>query len=522
LLYNPLAGIAGNRGWLIDSAAIANGLNCRRVPIMKRLHLLPLTALAAVLVFTHSGMSQSSNSPPRGWYQRGANGQIELQLYFFWSQTCPRCPKAHGFVNQMKGRHNWLRVHAYEISANPGNRELYRQMAANLNRVGGQVPAFFFCKRLEIGYETYEQHGRRIEQALVRCHDVLQQRERQKTAPATGRSAVRQTAPLAYLFTGLITGTDESAEPMPAAAEDGNDEFPADLLPEEETVAVPWLGERRPDELSLPALTLILAACDAFNPCAFFVLLTLLGVLVHGRSRPRMLLVGGTFVLMSGLFYFLFMAAWLNLFFVVGHLTVITTIAGAVAIVAALINIKDYFWYKHGVSLTIPETAKPGLYRRMALLTESSSLAALLLGSITLAAAANLYELLCTSGFPLVYTRVLTLRQLPPAGYYSYLVLYNLIYVTPLALIVLAFTFTLGRRKLTEHEGRVLKLFSGTLMLGLGFALLLRPELLSSAIGAVGILVFALLFASAVLLIGAVRANMADQLHAKPAATRSH
>jgi hypothetical protein len=117
----------------------------------------------------------------------------------------------------------------------------------------------------------------------------------------------------------------------------------------------------------------------------------------------------------------------------------------------------------------------------------------MLVGTVALALAANSYELLCTAGFPMVYTRVLTLQELSGWSYYAYLVLYNLIYVLPLAAIVLVFTFTLGARKLSEREGRVLKLLSGVMMLGLGVTMLLRPEALGSPAIGVGLLALAVL-----------------------------
>ena len=88
-----------------------------------------------------------------------------------------------------------------------------------------------------------------------------------------------------------------------------------------------------------------------------------------------------------------------------------------------------------------------------------------------LALAANMYELLCTAGFPMVYTRTLTLHGLESSTYYLYLALYNLIYVIPLIIIVGVFTLTLGARKLTVNQGRLLKLLSGLMMLELVTAL---------------------------------------------------
>jgi cytochrome c biogenesis protein CcdA len=108
-----------------------------------------------------------------------------------------------------------------------------------------------------------------------------------------------------------------------------------------------------------------------------------------------------------------------------------------------------------------------------------------------LAVAANFYELLCTAGFPMVYTRLLTLADQPVAGRYAYLAAYNLIYVLPLAAIVIVFARSLGARKLTEREGRLLKLMSGLMMLGLGALLLIAPQLVSQAGIAFGLMAVA-------------------------------
>jgi len=228
--------------------------------------------------------------------------------------------------------------------------------------------------------------------------------------------------------------------------------------------------------LSLPVLTVIIAGLDAFNPCAFFVLLFLLSLLVHQQDRRRMLLIGGVFVFFSGLMYFAFMAAWLGLFRIVGSLPWITAAAGLLALVMGAVNIKDFFAFRQGVTLSIPEARKADIFRRGRGILTAGSLPAMLAATVLLAMAANFYELLCTAGFPMVYTRLLTLYEPSPARHYLYLALYNAIYVLPLLAIVLAFVATMGARKLSEREGRLLKLLSGVMMLGLGVLLLVAPE----------------------------------------------
>lgn len=318
---------------------------------------------------------------------------------------------------------------------------LYVEMARGLGQEARSVPAFFVCGQMLTGYDDAEGMGARILGLARFCRQAAQ---------AGGSGAVRA-----------------DGNPAAVAGASGG------------TIDLPLFGTLETDSLSLPLFTLVIAGLDAFNPCAFFVLLFLLSLLVHARSRGRMLLVGGTFVLFSGLVYFLFMAAWLNLFLVVGGTPVVTAVAGVIALVIGIVNVKDYFWLHQGPTLSIPKQAKPGLFRRMRGLVAADNLGAMLIGTVALALAANSYELLCTAGFPMVFTRVLTLSTLSAVEHYGYLILYNLIYILPLLAIVLVFTFTLGSRKLSEDQGRVLKLLSGLMMLGLGVLMLAAPERLS-------------------------------------------
>jgi len=253
-------------------------------------------------------------------------------------------------------------------------------------------------------------------------------------------------------------------------------------------VSVPLLGRIDPASTSLPAFTLAIAVLDSFNPCAFFVLLFLLSLLIHTHSRLRMVIIGGTFVLFSGLIYFIFMAAWLNVFLIAGTLNSITMAAGIIAIIIAAINIKDFFLFEKGGSLSIPEEKKPRLFERMRRLVRADSYLSMLAGTVVLAVAANSYELLCTAGFPMVFTRILTLHQLPGPTYYLYLALYNLVYVIPLAIIIVIFTVTLGSRKLSQWQGRVLKLLSGVMMLMLGAVILVDPSRLNNPLASVALL----------------------------------
>jgi uncharacterized membrane protein HdeD (DUF308 family) len=185
------------------------------------------------------------------------------------------------------------------------------------------------------------------------------------------------------------------------------------------------------------------------------------------------------------------MAAWLSVFQLLGHLAWVTLIAGALAVVVGAINLKDYFAFKQGVSLSISETGKADIFQRTRALLNADRLPAMLAATVFLAIAANFYELLCTAGFPMVFTRLLTLADLSTAQRFAYLAAYNTIYVLPLAAIVAVFARSLGARKLSEREGRLLKLMSGLMMLELGILLLVAPDAVTHAGIAFGLMAVA-------------------------------
>jgi hypothetical protein len=222
--------------------------------------------------------------------------------------------------------------------------------------------------------------------------------------------------------------------------------------------------------------TIALGLVDGFNPCAMWVLLFLLSILVNLHDRWRILAVAGTFVLISGLAYFAFMAAWLNVFRLVGLLRPVQIVLAFTAIAVGAIHIKDFFAFKKGVSLSIPESAKPGIYARIRRIVNAENLTGAIMGAIVLAVMVNIVELLCTAGLPALYTEILTLQQLPTWQNYAYLGLYNVAYMFDDALMVGLVVLTLGRRKMQEQHGRILKIISGTVILLLGVIMLLRPE----------------------------------------------
>ena len=244
--------------------------------------------------------------------------------------------------------------------------------------------------------------------------------------------------------------------------------------------------------LSLPILTIILGAMDSINPCSFFILLFLLSLLLYTKSRKRMILIGGIFIFFSGLIYFLIMVFLLQAFQITGAQIFITILAGIIAIIFGILNIKDYFYFKKGLSASIPESQKPKLYKQMRKIVKITSIPSLIFSTIVLAISANIVELFCSLNLPVIYTAILTSYSFSSSQFYLYIFFYNLIYIIPLLVITSIVVITLGRKKLSEFQGRILKLFSGVMIFSLGEILLLNSNMLSNFFVAIEILFLSL------------------------------
>jgi glutaredoxin len=380
-----------------------------------------------------AGLGAALLAAPRDAPAQAAADTARPVLEVFTSTTCPHCAAARRWLPTLQRAHPTLVVRIHEVDRDPeALARLYRYVGEQGGTLG--VPAFVARGRLIVGWGGAATTGRRIERLLF---------------PDTAARTPADT-------------TAGSAGPPPADA-----------------IEVRLLGRVSAAQLGLPLFTIVLGLLDGFNPCAMWVLVFVLSLLVGMRERRRIVIIGGTFLLASGLVYFAFMAAWLNVFLFVGVTRVVQVVLGLVALAAAVLNIKDFFALGTGPTLSIPEAAKPTIYAQVRRVVSAERLGAAVGAAIVLALLVNTVELLCTSGIPAVYTQVLAGSDLSRAAHYGYLALYNVAYMLDDAVLLTIATVTLRHGRLQERGARALKLLSGIVMLVLALLLLFRPDLLA-------------------------------------------
>ena len=379
-----------------------------------------------------------------------------------------------------------MQVRDFEVWYHEENQEPLIRMAAKFGFEPTAVPTFFIGDRYWLGYAR-DPIGKEIEAYVGAC--LL------SGCPDAG-AGIFSPAPTP---TAVPTAAPVEQGPAPVAPD------PAPSAPiRSSTLTLPLIGSVDLATQSLALSTAIIAFVDGFNPCSLWVLSVLLALTLQTGSRKKVLIIGLVFLTVTSLVYMLFIVGLFTMFTVVSFVGWIRLLVASVALFFGLVNIKDYFWYKEGISFTISDERKPGLYRSMRrVLNAGESMPALIGATIVMAAGASLVEFSCTAGFPVLWTNLLVSQGVTALTFAALLALYMLIYQIDELAIFLAAVYSMRVSRIEEKHGRILKLIGGTLMLTLAAVMLFNPGLMSQV--STSLLVFAAAFGAALLILLAHR-----------------
>ncbi|MEW5720485.1 MAG: hypothetical protein AB1817_17815, partial [Chloroflexota bacterium] len=273
---------------------------------------------------------------------------------------------------------------------------------------------------------------------------------------------------------------------------------------ERHVLDLPLVGQVDLDQHSLTFSTMLIGLVDGFNPCSLWVISLLLALVVNTGSRKKTLLVGLTFLIVGGGIYAVIILGLFSVFTFIGYALWIRIGVALIAVALAAINIKDYFWFKEGVSLTIADEHKPKIYRDIrGLLAPDKSALALVGATAAMALGITLIEMPCTAGLPILWTKLIAANNVGALMFAFLLGLYLLMYVLDELLVFVSAVVTLRAARLEEKQGRVLKLVGGIVMLVLALILLIDPTWMDSIVNS--ILVFGAAFAVAAVILFAHR-----------------
>lgn len=373
----------------------------------------------------------------------------KVNVYLFWGEGCPHCEKEKEFLREFQKQNPNIVLHDFEVWHNSKSNKKFQEALKTLDVKGSGVPLLVIGNKYLVGYPNDEKNA------------VLWKAEIQRMVDE-------------YMNNGCIDVlSDENVD-----LETSSEESECNEATDNPLVLLPRVGNINLEKLSLPALTIVLGFLDGFNPCAMWVLLFLISLLLGMEDRKKMWVLGIVFILTSALVYMLFMVAWLNLFLFVGYVFWIRAVIALIALVGGYSSLKK-FWSKDSSGCdVVGEEKRKSVFDKLGKVTSSKSFLMAILGIMALAFAVNLVELVCSAGIPAVYTQVLALNNLGKVQYYLYIFLYILFFMLDDLFVFFVAMITLHLTGITTKYVKWSRLIGGILMIIIGILLLFRPEIL--------------------------------------------
>ena len=382
-----------------------------------------------------------------------------VNLYLFWGDGCPHCAHAKDVLEPYIKQQDNIGYQKFEIYYNVENQKKMQSVAEALNIDASGVPLLVVGDRPYIGFS--DNTGTEIKERLEYCSV--------NACPDSVAGIVGVEKPTAN---DILNNTQEDTSSRPTTG------LNQSSIPRpDKYVDLPLIGKINTAHFSLPVLTVIIALLDGFNPCAMWALLFIITLLIGMKDRKRMWLYGTTFIVTSAAVYFIFMAAWLNLFMFIGHITWVRTIIGLLAVAAGAYYLYDWYQKKTGCKIT-GDGKRREVFVRLREIVKEKNIWLGLGGIIVLAAAVNVVELACSAGLPVLFTGILSTAGLEAWQYYAYMLLYILFFMfDDLVVFVIAMT-TLKVVGIESKYTRATRLVGGIVMCILGFLLIFAPQVL--------------------------------------------
>jgi len=383
--------------------------------------LVVILILCGVIAFTNTTDTHSE-----------LNESDSVEVHFFYAPTCPHCNEQKPIYYEVKSERTDVAFFEHDASSQEGSALFYKmatEAGMDTSRLG--VPTLFIGKHVLVGMQSKE----KILSAIDECINECKGEE--------------------YL--------SEKSQGM----EEGFDDF-----------EIPFIGRTDLTAWSLPLLAIVLGFVDGFNPCALWVLIFIITLLLGERDKKKIWLVVGSFVFASAVSYFLFMTAWLNLFLMMGYIKIVTIIIGMFAVGAGVLHVKDWIATKGEVvcNVTDAKSRKKTMDKIRDILSKPVTIG-VILSMIGLAFMVNAIEFVCSAAIPAVFTQLLALSDISTFQHYLYISLYVFFYMLIHIIIFSMAAFALSSG-LAERYAKYCKLIGGLIMLLLGLMLLFAPHLL--------------------------------------------
>ena len=385
----------------------------------------------------------------------GKTIENKVNVYVFYGRDCPHCKVLLADLETIKQEKSYIQIYKYEVTYNYNNANLFDKVASQLGASSGGVPFTVIGTKYFVGYSTAQ--TKPLIEYAIKIYSL----------------ADSYSDPVGKLVGKDLTGGTATYEEL------RGEFFPEDVEKEEKEevkIELPVFGSISTKDVSLPVISILIGFIDGFNPCAMWVLLFLISVLIGMKNRKKMWILGTVFLGTSALIYLLFMIAWLNVIVFLGALFWIKLLIASIALIGGVWNLKSFFTNKEDGCEVVSEKKRSKVLNKIKYITSSQKYSLAIIGIIGLAVSVNFIELTCSAGLPVVFTNLLALNNLSVLEYGLYLFLYILFFLIDDLLIFFIAMKTLKITGLSNKYARYSHIIGGILMVLVGNLLIFKAE----------------------------------------------
>ena len=387
----------------------------------------------------------------------------KVKLYLFYSSTCPHCAREKEYLKKLEKKYDNLKIYKYEVSEG-NNSHIFELVDESLNDKNQYIPYTVIGTNSLVGFneDTSNKIEKYVEEcSKYECYDLVGEVIKQDKS----------------LREEVLIANEKLKEEKEQAKKEA--EQKGEIVEEDEsTMTLPLLGKVDVKNFSLPLIAVSIGLVDGFNPCAMWVLVFLISMLLGMKNRKRMWAIGISFLLTSALIYLLFMTAWLTVSLQFSQIRFIQILIAIVAMIGALVNFKSFNKERKQDAgcQVVDKQKRVNIINKIKKFTTEKSLIPAILGAMALAVSVNFVELACSAGLPLLFTQILALNELSAPLYALYMCLYMLAYLLDDLIIFIIAMVTLKLTGMTNKYNKYSHLIGGIIMLIVGLLMMFKPE----------------------------------------------
>ena len=369
-----------------------------------------------------------------------------IDIYLFYSNTCPHCAKEKEYLSDLQENDPNINVYTYEVSENQENSDLLDKVQTLIDGETPYVPYTVIGSEYRVGFNN---------STKLEIENIIKSYREGDYVNIVG---------------GIIDGS---------ITEDNINSYLEESEVEvDETVDIPLLGKVDPKSVSLPILSIVMGLVDGFNPCAMWVLIFLISMLLNMKDKKRMWFLGVSFLLTSSMVYLLFMLAWLNIVMSISEIRWVQILIALVAVIGGLINLRSYYRErkKDAGCVVVNDEKRKKIFDRIKKFTHEKSIILATIGVIALAVSVNIVELACSAGLPVLFTNILAINNLDQTVSIIYILIYVFFFMLDDLIVFAIAMFTLQVTGVTTKYTKYTHLIGGIIMLLIGLLLIIKPE----------------------------------------------